>query len=272
VPLDVGLGTCCAKGEQSVQQVLAGLTAGYRLIDTASHYENEEAVATALEQAKIPRGDVKLVTKVWFDDMGDKAGAAIQESLARLRTDYVDVLLVHFPGSIDAVQSPATNRRRREQTWRALESAHKSGVAKTIGVANYTRRHLKELLGYCQVPPAINQLEIHPYFQQVDLVDYCLSKGVQPMAFSALAHGELRLLENTVLQDIATAHNVTAAQVVLCWHLQRGIPPVVFSASAARLKENLNVSGLTLSDSEMTKISFVDRGSGRVGFDPNLIA
>jgi len=272
VPLTVCLGTCCLKGEESELQVMAGLSAGYRWIDTASHYENEECVARALERAGVARSDVKLVTKVWFDDMGDAAAAAIRGSLARLRTEYVDLLLVHFPGSNDAVQSPAANRQRREDTWRALEAAHSSGAARAIGVANYTRRHLKELLGYCRVPPAVNQLEYHPYFQQVDLVDYCVSKGVQPMAFSPLAHGELRLLENRVLRRIADAHGKTPAQVTLRWLLQLGIPPVVFSTSRERLQENAGVTDFTLTDAEMTQISFLDRSGGRVGFDPALIA
>lgn len=275
VPLDVGLGTCCLKGAESEQQVAAGLRAGYRLLDTASHYENEAEVAKGIKASGLARSDVMIVAKIWFDDMGEAAAGAIRDSLERLGTDHVDLLLMHFPGSIDAVQSPATNRQRRLQTWRAMEAALDSGAARAIGVANFCRRHLKELLGYCRVPPAVCQLEIHPYFQQLELVDYCLSKGVQPMAFSPLAHGELGLLENKVLCKIAAAHGKTPAQVTLRWLLQRGIPPVMFSSSPLRLKENRDCNSFSLTEEEMAQISFLDgRGSrgGRVGFDPNLIA
>lgn len=272
VPLTVGLGTCCLEGEASVKQVAAGLAAGYRLIDTASHYGNEGAVARGIERAGLARSDVKIVTKVWFDDMGEAAAGAIRDSLARLETDYVDLLLIHFPGTNDMVQSPATNKRLREQTWRALEEAHGKGVARAIGVANFTRRHLKELLGYCRVAPSVNQLEVHPYFQQTELLEFCRGKGVQPMAFSPLAHGELKMLEDKVLRTIAEAHGRTTAQVTLRWLLQLGIPPVIFSASTQRLKENLGVTGFSLTDAEMNRISLLDRVNGRVGFDSNIIA
>eukprot|EP00931_Biecheleriopsis_adriatica_P043630 TRINITY_DN24938_c0_g1_i1.p2 TRINITY_DN24938_c0_g1~~TRINITY_DN24938_c0_g1_i1.p2 ORF type:complete len:173 (-),score=40.27 TRINITY_DN24938_c0_g1_i1:43-561(-) len=171
------------------------------------------------------------------------------------------------------LQSPQENQQRRVQTWRAMEDAKAAGMARAIGVANFTRRHLKELLNNCREAPAVLQLEMHPYFQQPEMIELCRSKGLQPMAFSPLAHGELRLLENRVLVDIAKAQGKTPAQVVLRWLLQQDIPPVVFSASPERLRENYTAGSFELSGNEMERITLLDRGrEARVGFDPNFIA
>lgn len=270
---DLTLGTCCLEGEASAKQVAAGLAAGYRWLDTASHYNNETDVAEGIRRSGFARSDVNIITKIWFDDMGEGAAGAIKDSLQRLRTDYIDLFLIHFPGSIDAVQSPATNRRLRQQTWKALEEAKAAGVVREIGVANFCKRHLKELLGFCKVPPAVNQMEIHPYFQNQELVDYCVAQNVQPMAFSPLAHGELRLLEDATILKVAAAHKLTPAQVVLRWLLDRDIPPVMFSSSAERLCENLGAldASRKLSQGEVERICALERRRGRVGFDPNLI-
>eukprot|EP00929_Paragymnodinium_shiwhaense_P056931 TRINITY_DN28496_c0_g1_i3.p1 TRINITY_DN28496_c0_g1~~TRINITY_DN28496_c0_g1_i3.p1 ORF type:complete len:429 (+),score=95.24 TRINITY_DN28496_c0_g1_i3:153-1439(+) len=273
VPLTVCLGTCCLKGEDSAEQVRQGLEAGYRWIDTASHYENEAAVAEGIRRAKLQRGDVKIITKVWFDDMGERAAASIRESLKRLDTDYVDLLLIHFPGTNDMLQDPVTNRRVREQTWRALEEAKEAGMAKAIGVANYTRRHMKELLSYCRLPPEVAQLEAHPYFPNSELIEYCISQGVQPMAFSPLAHGDLPLLKDKRLLELAESLGRTPAQVALRWSLDRGLPVVAFSSSRGRLAENLGALDFALPRAEVETLEGWDKGSnGRVGFDPNFMA
>ena len=196
----IGLGTCCLKGPDSLQQVSDGLQVGYRVIDTASHYENEAEVGEAVGRAGLQRSDVFIITKVWFDDMGERAPEAIQESLKRLNTDYVDLLLMHFPGANDALQSPSANRKRREMTWRAMEAAKAQGQAKSLGVANFTRRHLKEMFEYCRDRPSVLQTEIHPYFQQTKLVEFCRQNSLQLQSFSPLAHGELNLLEDTGLR------------------------------------------------------------------------
>ncbi|CAE7573824.1 unnamed protein product [Symbiodinium natans] len=264
--------TECGHGQDCLQQVSEGLQVGYRVIDTASHYENEPEVAEAVRRAELERDKIYLITKIWFDDMGDRAPEAIQESLRRLNTDYVDLLLMHFPGANDVLQSPAANRERRERTWRAMEDAKSQGRARSIGVANFTRRHLKELFEYCREPPAVLQTEIHPYFQQSKLVDFSKQNGLQIQSFSPLAHGDLNLLEDKVLKSIASTHQKSSAQVVLRWLLQQNISPIVFSRSRQRLVENLDTN-FRLSDQDMDRISFLDRDSAaRVGFDPNLIA
>lgn len=273
VPSTVCLGTCCLEGEASTQQVLAGLKVGYRWIDTASHYGNETNVAEAIRKSGLMRSEVYIVTKVWFDDMGDATAGNIDESLKRLKTDYVDLLLVHFPGTTDVLQDPTSNKAVRQKTWAAFEAAKSAGKARQIGVANFCRRHLKELLGYCKIKPAVNQLEIHPYFQNSDLIDYCLQSGVQPMAFSPLAHGELKLLENRTLVDIARAHQCTPAQIALRWLLDQNITPVMFSTSPERLRENFGALDFALTADERQRILLLDKGrDARVGYDPNLIA
>ncbi|CAJ1331897.1 unnamed protein product [Effrenium voratum] len=258
VPLTVGLGTCCLKGEQSEEQVLNGLSLGYRVIDTASHYDNEVSVGKALVRSKVPREEVFLVTKVWFDDMGERASQAIQESIGRLDT-YVDLLLVHFPGTNDAIQSPTANRRLRETTWRALEDAKSAGLTRHLGVANFVRRHLKELLAFCREAPEVMQTEVHPYFQQPELLDLCKRNNLQVQAFSPLAHGQLALLEDPLLKKLGAKYQRSPAQVVLSWLLQKGIAPIAFSRSLERMKENLS-GGFVLTAAELERIDLLDRG------------
>eukprot|EP00435_Cladocopium_sp_Y103_P013259 s20_g3.t1 len=234
----LGLGTCCLKGEVSEEQVYQGLKIGYRFIDTASHYENEASVAAAVRRSGLPREQLFLVTKIWFDDMGERTTEALQESLKRLETEYVDLLLIHFPGTNDAIQSPGRNRLQREETWRQLEAAKAQGQARSIGVANFTRRHLKEILSSCKEAPEVIQTEVHPYFQQPELLEFCRQKNLQVHAFSPLAHGELGLLEDRLLTEIALKHQRTVPQVVLRWLLQQGITPIVFTQSPKNMQEN----------------------------------
>ncbi|CAK9109046.1 unnamed protein product [Durusdinium trenchii] len=273
----VGLGTCCLKGQASEDQVYEGLKIGYRLLDTASHYENEGNIADAIRRSGIPREDVFLITKIWFDDMGERAAPAFQESLKRLQTDYVDLLLIHFPGTNDAVQSPAANAKRRAETWRVLEEAKAAQQApfeaRSIGVANFTRRHLKQLLATCKESPEVMQTEVHPYFQQPELLELCRQKNLKIQAFSPLAHGELGLLNDRLLTGIAAKYQRSVAQVVLQWLLQQDITPIAFSGSPKNMMENFAVKDFSLTSQEMDRISFLDRGpNARVGFDPNLIA
>eukprot|EP00434_Breviolum_minutum_P045011 symbB.v1.2.040270.t1/scaffold7114.1/size13255/1 len=242
----LGFGTCCLKGEASEEQVYQGLKIGYRFIDTASHYDNEGSVAGAIRRAAVPREELFLVTKIW----------------KRLETDYVDLLLIHFPGTNDAIQSPGTNRKRREDTWKQLETAKLNGQAKSIGVANFTRRHLKEILSSCKEPPEVMQTEVHPYFQQSELLELCRQKNLQIQAFSPFAHGELGLLDDRLLKEIAAKHQRTVPQVVLRWLLQQGITPIAFSRSTQNMRENWAAvqEDWQLSPRELDRISLLDRG------------
>lgn len=186
------------------------------------------ALSDAVAAGSVARDDVLVCTKVWFDDLGfDKTLTSVSASNARLAADAdgagADVVLIHFPGSIDAVQSPAKNKRLRQESWKALEQLRSQGRVKAIGVSNYVRRHMKELLAGCAIKPDVVQMEIHPFNQQPELVELCRSNGIQVLGFSPLAHGDLPVLTNGVLADIAAAHDKSVAQVVLRWMLQENI-------------------------------------------------
>ena len=194
---------------ESLSQIAAGLDAGYRLLDTAAHYESESSVGAAVEDAvrrgTVRRDEITICTKLWMDDLGyDSALRAARCSLERLRSERLDVFLVHFPGTIDAVQDPKRNRQLRADTWRALETLQADGVAKRIGVSNWTRRHLKETLASCQIKPELLQIEFHPRLQQSALLADAADAGIKVMAAVPLATGADALLADKVLARVAT--------------------------------------------------------------------
>jgi len=158
------------------------------------------------------------------------------------------------------VQSPVKNKKLRQESWKALEKLKLEGTVKAIGVSNYVRRHMKELLSSCSVPPDIVQMEIHPLNQQTELVQLCREKGIQVVGFSPLAHGDLPILKNKVLLDIAAEHSKSAAQVVMRWMLQEGIVPIVQTSLPRHLAENLDTDDFSLSDEDMTRIRSLDAG------------
>mmetsp|Transcript_32200 Transcript_32200/g.75870 ORF Transcript_32200/g.75870 Transcript_32200/m.75870 type:complete len:428 (+) Transcript_32200:142-1425(+) len=296
IPLAPVLGTCCpcpvggsvefsdegsgagSEGtcDETFTQVTQGIGAGYRWVDTATHYNNEKSVGLAIRQAEaggdVKEGEVQAITKVWFEDLGYQATrSSCRASLARLGSSSLGAVLVHFPGTIDSVQSPGKNKKLRAETWRALEDLKKEGKIRYIGVSNYVRRHLKELLSTCEIRPDIAEMELHPYFQQRELVALCKENGIQVVGFSPFAHGELGVLEDTRIAKLALKHTRTPPQVILKWLLQEGLVPVVKASSAARMAENFNLQGFELDQDDMAAMRLLD-SSKRVGFDPNQIA
>ena len=272
----IGLGTCCAGPSESLSQIAAGLDAGYRLLDTAAHYESESSVGAAVEDAvrrgTVRRDEITICTKLWMDDMGyDSALRAARRSLERLRSDRLDVFLVHFPGTIDAVQDPKRNRQLRAETWRALETLQRDGVAKRIGVSNWTRRHLKETLASCQIKPELLQIEFHPRLQQSALIADAADAGIKVMAACPLATGADALLADPMLARVATRYGRTPAQVALRWAVQRGVLPIPKATSAARLRENLGALEFSLDAEAMGAIDGLE-ADDRYSFDPRLIA
>ena len=273
----LGLGSCCDEYDASYSLVLDGLRAGYRLVDTAAHYASEPAVGAALAEARKNGIDgVRTVTKIWFDDMGyEPALASAMRSIDNLQVERLDCLLIHFPGSYDAVQSPAKNKKLRVDTWKALEKLQSDGRVKTIGLSNYTPRHLRETLAEAQKPPSILQTELHPRFQQRELIEYAREAGVTTiMAHCPLAHGSQSLLRDPTLTRLAAARGdgCTPAMIALRWSLDSGFIPIPKASSKARLEENLRaVSMPPLTKEERDAVDAIDCGE-RVSFDPKLIA
>mmetsp|Transcript_29231 Transcript_29231/g.83737 ORF Transcript_29231/g.83737 Transcript_29231/m.83737 type:complete len:369 (+) Transcript_29231:93-1199(+) len=269
LPLTVGLGTCLVSSSAVVSQVAAGLSAGYRLIDTAQRYGNEAGIGRALSEAflgGLPREEVFVTTKVWPANYGyDKAIKSVRDSAAKLGLESIDLVLPHWPGVGTSIEQASDNFRLRQETWRALETLKKEGVAKQIGVSNYNGRHLQELLGYAEIRPMASQFEIHPFNARSKLVELCQSEGICVNGYSPLGGkgnpGAVtdKLLSSPVLTRIASAHGKTPAQVILRWHLQRGVTPIPKASTPARLQENYNVFDFSLSDDEMGEITALDR-------------
>ena len=275
----IGLGTCCDDADTAERLVLAGLEAGYRLIDTAAHYDSEPAVGAALAAA-VDRGvlrrssEVTVCTKVWFSDMGyDATIASARRSLERLREERLGLLLIHFPGSPDAVQDPKRNRALRASTWRALEDLQRDGLVRDIGVSNWSRRHLREMLATCRTPPAVLQTELHPRCQQPELREDCDAAGIKVLAHCPLAHGAASLLRDPTLCAVADRVGRSAAQVALRWSVQSGVVPLPHGSSAARLRENLAAAAddFELDAAAMASLASLD-AEERQAFNPALIA
>lgn len=255
----VGFGVFEVAGEETAASVRSAIEAGYRSIDTAAIYFNEAEVGEAIRSSGVPREELRVTTKLWNSDHGhDEALAAFDASMERLGLDYVDLYLIHWP-------VPANDRY--VDTWRALESLLASGRTKAIGVSNFHVPHLERLLTETDVVPAVNQIELHPYLQQAELREFHQAHGIATEAWSPLARGRL-LLDDTTVAEIATAHGVTPAQVVLRWHVQLGNIVIPRSVNAGRIAQNIDLFGFELDDADVERLAGLERG-GRIGPNPD---
>lgn len=253
----LGFGVFQVPDDQAAAAVAEALVAGYRSIDTAAIYGNEEGVGRAVAASGIDRDELFITTKIWNDAHGaDRAEPAYQQSLDRLGLDYVDLLLIHWP-------APAQGRYA--ETWRALEALQSDGRVRAIGVSNFTGSQLEVLAGESGIVPAVNQVELHPYLQQHPIRAYNEEHGIRTEAWSPLAQGAV--LTDPVIAGLATAHGRTPAQVVLRWHLQQGRILIPKSVTPGRIRENLDVFDFDLSAAELAAIDGLDRGQ-RTGPDP----
>jgi 2,5-diketo-D-gluconate reductase A len=238
--------------------VTTALEAGYRSIDTAAAYRNEEGVGRAVAASGLPRDEVFVTTKLWNSDHGyDEALRAFDASAGRLGLDTVDLYLVHWP---------VPSRDRYVETWKALEKLAADGRVRAIGVSNFTIETLQRIFAETGTVPSVNQIELHPHFQQRDLRAVHAEHGIATEAWSPLAQGAV-LSEPTVTR-IAEAHGVTPAQAVLRWHLQLGNIVIPKSVTPERIRENFDVFGFELSADEMAAIGELDSPTGRIGPDP----
>lgn len=259
---DIGFGTYPLRGEQGAKQVGTALEIGYRLIDSAFNYDNEAAVGRALRKSGIPREELFVTSKLpGRYHQRPAADDAIRESLWRLGLDYMDLYLIHWPNPI---------QDHYVEAWGALVDAQKAGLVRSIGVSNFTTAHIQRIEQEVGVLPTVNQVELHPYFPQTELVADMDAQGIRVEAWSPLGRGS-RPYEEPVIVRIAGAHGVTPAQVVLRWHLQRGIIPIPKSSSVQRQRENFEVFGFELSGDEVRAITALGREDGRwFDGDPNV--
>lgn len=229
-------------GEETTKAVKIALETGYRGIDTASYYGNEESVGNAIKESGIQREDLFITSKVWNDEQGYNATLrAFERSLERLQTDYLDLYLIHWP-----VPGLFT------ETWQALEKLYHEGKVCAVGVSNFEPHHLEAISKISSVKPVINQIEFHPELLQGEVRDYCLSKGIQVAAWSPLKRGQV--LNEPVIQAISKQYGKTPAQVVLRWCLQHDIILNVKSSKEERIKENADLFDFELSKEEMISI------------------
>jgi diketogulonate reductase-like aldo/keto reductase len=238
--------------ERSVE---TALRAGYRLVDTATAYRNERAVGRGIRASGVRRDEVFVTTKIWVSDTGyEKTRAAIGRSVERLGTGYLDLLLLHQPFG-DVLGS-----------WRALEEAVRAGTVRSIGVSNFQEEDLAGLLPTATIRPAVDQVELHPYFQQRELREVHARHGIVTEAWSPLAQG--KAVGDEAISRIANAHGKSPGQVVIRWHLQIGNVVIPKSVTPKRIEENFDLFDFELTEAEMEKISQLDRGE-RIGPDPD---
>jgi diketogulonate reductase-like aldo/keto reductase len=236
----LGLGVWQISPAKTSDAVLAALEVKYRHIDTASAYGNEESVGAAIRMSGIPRESIFLTTKLWNSDHGNPE-RALDTSLRKLKMDYVDLYLIHFPV------------RQRRQSWRALEALRKKGKTRSIGVSNFTIAHLSELLADSETVPAVNQVEFHPYLYQQGLLAFCRAKGIVIEAYSPLTHGE-RLKDPklvAVAKKYSSAETKSTAQILIRWALQHGLVVIPKSSNRRRILENADVFDFEISEDDM---------------------
>lgn len=259
----LGLGTykIGANETEVYNAIRTALDAGFRHIDTAMLYENERPIGKAIRESGIAREDIFVTTKLWGTDvLKEDVQGGFDESMRKLDVGYVDLYLVHW-----AVAG------KTEYAWAEMEKIYASGKARAIGVSNHMIHHLQEVLEMASVTPAVNQVELHPYLVQQDLVDFCFSKGILPEAWSPLGSKKVSLLENPLLMDLSLKYGKTPAQVVLRWNVEKGIVVIPKSSSAERQQQNLGVFDFELSAEDVQAINQLDKNY-RTGIHPDEIS
>jgi diketogulonate reductase-like aldo/keto reductase len=255
----LGLGTWPMDDGEARQAVTHAVSLGYRLIDTAASYGNEAGVGSAVAEASVAREELFVTTKLRGSQHGyDAALRGFEESRARLGLDYVDLYLIHWP---------LPGRDLYTETWRAFVHLREQGLARSIGVSNFTPEQIERAAGETGVWPVVNQVELHPGFAQRDLRAWHAEHGIMTESWSPLGRGS-KLLDEPVVADLAAAHGRTPGQIVLRWHLQLAAVPIPKSADPERMRQNLEVFDFSLSDEEMARMETLDDRGGRMGGDP----
>ena len=245
----VGFGVYQIKNQKQCKQaVLDAIDAGYRLIDTAQSYGNEEAVGKAIQETSVPRSELFITTKVWISNYGyEKAKASVEESLKKMQLDYIDLVLLHQPFN------------DYYGAYKALEDLYKEGKIKAIGVSNFYPDRLVDLAIFSDVKPAVNQVEVNVFHQQIEAQTYNEKYEVQMEAWAPFAEGRNNMFTNPELKAIGDKYGKSIAQVILRWLVQRGIVPLAKSVKKERMQENINIFDFELSDEDMAVIAKMDK-------------
>lgn len=254
----VGLGVWQTPNDEAAPAVKAALSAGYRHVDTAAVYENEEGVGEGIRQSGIDRSEIYLTTKLWNTEQGyDQTLKAFDASLKRLGTDYVDLYLIHWPSA---------HRGLFVDTWKAFVKLKKEGRAKSIGVSNFYPEHIEKIIAETGVTPVINQIELHPDFQQREARAFHQKHGIATQSWSPLGQG--KLLGHSAIADIAAKLGRTPAQVIIRWHIDNGLVVIPKSVTPSRISENFKVFDFKLSAEDLDTLNGLDDAGARIGPDP----
>ncbi|WP_442596557.1 aldo/keto reductase [Neobacillus sp. D3-1R] len=246
------------EGSEVIESVKAAIKNGYKSIDTAAIYQNEEGVGQAIKESGVSREELFITTKVWNSDQGyESTLQAFETSLEKLGLDYLDLYLIHWPG-----------KTKYKETWKALEKLYKDGRVRAIGVSNFKVHHLEDLISDAEIKPMVNQVEYHPHLTQKDLLAYCQKEGIQLEAWSPLKQGQL--LNDPTLMEIAEKYGKSTAQVILRWDLQTKVVTIPKSIKEQRIIENANIFDFELSAEDMAKIDGLNKDE-RVGPDPDVM-
>ncbi|OIL88575.1 aldo/keto reductase, partial [Oenococcus oeni] len=257
----IGLGTYLVRGGQGVDQILSAIEDGYRLIDTSTNYDSEGAVGEAIRRSGISRSEFIVTSKLpgKYHHYQD-ALMMIQESIFRMGIDYLDLYLIHWP---------LPKRDHYVEAWKALVDAQKLGLIRSIGVSNFLPEHLDRIINESGVTPAVNQIEVHPYWVQEDMLAANKSRGIVSEAWSPLGRGSAALKED-IIKNLADKYGKNTGQIILRWHIQRGIIPLPKSSSLIHQRSNIDIFDFSLTSSEIEQINALNRSDGRVdGQDPN---
>ena len=240
-----GIGTFLLTPDEAETSVLSALQCGYRLIDTANAYVNEKAVGRAMRKSGISRDEIFLETKLWpsFYEQED----AVEKTLQRLETDYIDLLLIHQPAG------------NYVAGYRLMEKAYKEGKVRAIGLSNFTPEQVQEILDICEVKPAVLQTEVHPYSQEKKLKEFLDKEGIVIQAWYPLGHGDKALIQEPLFTEFGKKYGKSNAQIILRWHIQAGNIVIPGSKNPAHIKDNFNLFDFALTDDEMAKITALDK-------------
>lgn len=244
----IGFGTYKSGDDEETAKIIKNaLNLGYKMIDTASFYNNEVGIGNGIKESGIDRKDIFIVTKLWNDDHGyENTIEAFNKSLNNLQVDYIDLYLIHWPNKLNA------------ETWRAFEHLYETGKVKAIGVCNFKVEHLEELKKTAKIMPMVNQVEIHPFSTKNNIINYCKDNNIKVVAWSPISRG--RVLSNDLMIDLSQKYKKSIVQIVLRWHMQKGVIPIPKSSNENRIKENIDIFDFEISSEDMKAIDSLDEG------------